>query len=261
MSVLALLGKRLAWSLAALAVFGMVAAGCATNPVTGEQDLALISEGQEIAMGKANYPKYTQQMNGVPAQDPELQRYIATVGNRLAKTSHRPKVPWEFNVVNHSMVNAYALPGGKISITRGLITKMANEDELASVVGHEIGHVTARHSVQQLSRTMLVQLAMIGVGVALSDTNYAGLGMMGAALGGTLLLASYSRDQERQSDELGYIYMTKNSYNPYGQVRTFEIFKSLQKQEPGALETMFATHPLTTERIQTAQPKGQHRHH
>jgi predicted Zn-dependent protease len=230
-----------------------LAAACAVNPVTGEQELVLMSEQQELAMGAQYYPQTTQLNNGLVPHDPRLQSYVGRVGRRLAATSHRPDIPWEFNVVNSPQVNAFALPGGKISLTRGLLMKMESEDEMASVLAHEIGHVTARHTVAQYTRQAFVSLAVAGLGLALADSEYRQVGLMAAGMAGGLLMHSYNRDQERQADELGYQYMVQNQYNPRGQVEAFEIFEDLQEREPGFIEAMLASHPLTSERIQAAR--------
>jgi predicted Zn-dependent protease len=242
--------RNLAALLAALLV---LASGCAVNPVTGQQELVLMSEQQELAMGAEYYPQTTQINNGLVPHDPRLQAYVSRVGQRLAAASHRPDIPWEFNVVNSQQVNAFALPGGKISLTRGLLMNMESEDEMASVLAHEIGHVTARHTVAQYTRQAFVSLAVAGLGIALADSDYRQAGLMAAGLAGGLLMLSYNRDQERQADQLGYEYMVRNGYNPQGQVETFEIFQGLQKREPGFIEAMLASHPLTSERIGVAR--------
>ncbi|RJX29107.1 MAG: tetratricopeptide repeat protein [Desulfarculus sp.] len=237
-----------------------VVVACAKNPVTGQDELVLMSEQQELAMGATYYPQTTQLNHGLPAGDPGLQSYVAGVGRRLAARSHRPNIPWQFNVVNTSQVNAFALPGGKISVTRGLVSKMSSEDQLAAVVGHEIGHVTARHSAAQYTRGVLVSLAVVGLAVALSmsDSDWAPVGIVAAGVAGQLLMLSYSRDQERQADELGYMYMTQNNYNPKGMVQVFEMFKAMQKSEPGFVQAVLSSHPLPSERIEAARQRVLH---
>ncbi|MGD8561713.1 MAG: M48 family metallopeptidase, partial [Desulfarculaceae bacterium] len=226
-----------------------LAAACAVNPVTGQQELSFMSEGQEVALGAQNFPLYTQKMGGKPADDKDLQGYVNNLGRKLAATSHRPNLPWEFNVVNHSSVNAMALPGGKIMVTRGLLNKLNSEDELAFVLGHEIGHVTARHAASQYTNGVLISVAVMGVGAALQGSDYAPLGTAVAGAAGSLLMLSYSRDQERQADELGYTYMVQNNYNPKAMLEVFKIFRSLEKEEPGVIGAMLRSHPLTSERI------------
>src|SRR5512141_3131209 len=156
-----------------------LAAGCATNPVTGKSQLSLISESQEIQMGREAAQQTLQQIGEV--KDPGLQAYVSRIGKELAARTERPQLPWEFHVVNDASVNAFALPGGFIFVTRGLLTHINNEAELATVVGHEIGHVTARHSVQQISKAQLATLGL-GIGSILSPgiakfANVAGQGL------------------------------------------------------------------------------------
>src|SRR3990170_7812540 len=142
--------RRTVLALPALLLAGGLLAGpvasCARNPVTGKNEISLVSEGQEIQMGQQAAQEVGQSIGFV--EDPELQAYVAGIGKRMAAKSERPKLPWEFHVVNDAAVNAFALPGGFIYVTRGLLAHMNSEAELATVVGHEIGHVTARHSVQ-----------------------------------------------------------------------------------------------------------------
>lgn len=245
------ISRRLPWL--ALIISLSLLAACAVNPVTGQQEVVLMSEQQELAMGAHYYPETTQMNNGLVPQDQALQSYVSQVGHKLARGSHRPGIPWEFNVVNSDQVNAFALPGGKISLTRGLIAKMDSEDEMASVLAHEIGHVTARHSVAQYTRGAFISMAVAGAGLALSNTEYKNAGAMAAGVAGGLLMLSYSRDQERQADELGYDYMVRAGYNPVGQVKTFEIFQELNKSEPGFIAAMLSSHPLTSDRIEAAR--------
>jgi predicted Zn-dependent protease len=230
-------------------------AACAVNPVSGEQELVLMSEAQELNLGARYYPETTQTSGGVVPQDTGLETYVNQVGQRLAAASHRSRLPWEFNVVNTNEINAFALPGGKVSITRGLITKMQNEDELAAVLGHEIGHITARHSVAQYTRGVLITAMVAGVGLALTGSDYENVGKMVAGAAGTLLLLSYSRDQERQADELGHEYMVRNNYNPKAMPRVFQMFQSLRKSEPGLIESLLSSHPLDSERIAAAEKR------
>src|SRR5574338_509596 len=185
--------------------------------------------------------------------NPALQQYVSSVGLKIAKTTERPELPWAFYVIDDASVNAFALPGGPVFITRGILGAMNNEAELASVVGHEIGHVTARHSVQQMSQQQLAQLAL-GVGAVLSPT-VAQFGDI-AAQGLGLLFLKYGRDDERQADDLGFRYALTNGYD----VREMDdVFRSLQrlgdasKQSP--LPTWLSTHPGEAERIQTIDAK------
>jgi predicted Zn-dependent protease len=229
----------------------LVVAACATNPVTGKRELSLVSEQQEIQMGQEGAQQVAQEIGLI--KDQALQNYVQGVGAALAAKSERPNLPWTFRVVDDPSPNAFALPGGFIFVTRGLLDLMNNEAELASVVGHEIGHVTARHSVQQMSQQQIAQLAL-GVGSILSPTVAQFGGVASQGLG--LLFLKYGRDDERQADDLGFRYALGQGYD----VRYMDdVFRSLQrlgeasKQSP--LPTWLATHPGEAERIQTIDAK------
>ncbi len=231
-------------------VLAIYAAGCAVNPVTHESQLSLMSPQQEVATGQELYPVYTQMSFGL-FQDPVLQDYVQTVGKRLAAVSHRPNMPYEFNVVNGSEMNAYALPGGKISITRGMVTKLQNEAQLAAVLAHEIGHVSAMHHATFYTRQVVAGL-LTGIGSSvLQASGIAGADLIAQAglLAANLTLMKYSRDQERQADELGMEYMVRAQYNPAGYVQTMALLQEEGQREPTLLESFFSSHPLTTERI------------
>lgn len=249
--------KRRTRALAASVLVALLAVGgCATNPVTGKSQLVLVSEQEEIASGNQYYPITTQLSEGETPHR-EIQSLVKRVGTSMARISERPNLPWDFNVVDSNQPNAYALPGGKISVTRGLVSKMQTEDQLASVLGHEIGHVTAKHAVVAASRQQLLG-ALLGVGGAvLQSTGTPGAGaiQLASQIGATLLVQKYSRDQERQADELGLKYMTAAGYNPRAFVDTMEILQAAARQEPSQFETLFASHPVTSERIQTAQER------
>jgi len=146
----------------ALAVLALAVAACATNPVTGKKQLILVSEEQELALGAQQYAPSIQQSYG-KANDAALQAYVQRVGAGLAAVSHRPQLPYEFTVVNANYLNAFALPGGKICITRGLLSTMTTEDQLAGVLGHETGHVTSRHGAQGATRGTMAQIGL-GIG-------------------------------------------------------------------------------------------------
>ncbi|HEX8907544.1 MAG TPA: M48 family metalloprotease, partial [Longimicrobiaceae bacterium] len=187
---------------AAAGALALLAAGsCARNPVTGHRELALISEAQEIQMGQQGAQEVAQTLGLLP--DQALQDYVQRIGAALAAKSERPNLQWTFRAVDDPSPNAFALPGGYIFVTRGILNLMDSEAELAGVLGHEIGHVTARHTVQQLSRQQLAQLGL-GIGSILSPT----VAQLGNALGSglQLLFLKYGRDDERQADELGFRY-------------------------------------------------------
>lgn len=184
-------------------------AGCAINPATGERQLSFMSEAQEIQMGRDADPDIVASMGLYPDED--LQSYVQELGTSLAARSERPDLPWTFRVLDDPLINAFALPGGFIYVTRGILVHFESEAELAGVLGHEIGHVTARHSVNQISRTQLAQLGL-GVGMILAPElqQYAGL----ASASMQLLFLKFGRDDERQSDQLGVRYMSRAGYDP-----------------------------------------------
>jgi predicted Zn-dependent protease len=228
-----------------------VVAACATNPVTGKPELSLVSEQQEIQMGQQGAQQVAQEVGLV--KDQALQNYLQTIGSGIATKSERPNLPWTFRAVDDPSPNAFALPGGYVFVTRGLLDLMNNEAELASVLGHEIGHVTARHSVHQMSEQQLAQLAL-GVGAVLSPT-VAQLGDV-ASQGLGLLFLKYSRDDERQADDLGFRYALNQGYD----VRYMDdVFRSLQRlgeaSKESPLPSWLATHPGEAERIQTIDTK------
>jgi predicted Zn-dependent protease len=227
----------------------LLVAGCAVNPVTGQRQLALISEAQEIEMGRQVAEDAARQMGLV--DDPALQAYVERLGLAMARASERPNLPWSFRVVDDPTPNAFAAPGGYIFVTRGLLSLMRNEAELMSVLGHEIGHVTARHSVTMLSRAQLAQIGL-GIGSVLSPT-IARLGDVAGA-GLSLLFLSYGRDAERQADDLGFRYMLEQGYDARQMVN---VFASLQRageaSERSAVPAWLSTHPYPEERITRIQ--------
>ncbi|MBI3019231.1 MAG: M48 family metalloprotease [Deltaproteobacteria bacterium] len=237
-----------------LLVAALFVAQCATNPVTGEKELILVSEHKEIQIGQQNYGPTIQSFDGLYRYD-EGQDYINRIGQKLAALSHRPGLEYEFKVVNTPMVNAFALPGGKICITRGMLSHLKNEAQLAAVLGHEIGHVTARHTAKAMTRQMIFGglVALGAYATASKYQQYGDLIMVASGLGLNAFLAKYSRDQETQSDELGLNYMTKAGYNPQGAVEMFQLLQSLQKTEPGFLEAMFMSHPQSKDRVAHAK--------
>jgi predicted Zn-dependent protease len=228
--------------------------GCAIDPVTGKQTLMLVSEDQEIEIDKRNSPHQFSADNGV-VQDKALNDYVSQVGREMTAKTHRPQMPYSFRVVNATYVNAYAFPGGSIACTRGIMLAMDNEAELAGLLGHELGHVNARHTAEQMSKGQLTQAVVGGLSV-LAGTQGAVYGQMASQLGmigAGALLASYSRDNEREADRLGMEYMVKSGYNPEGMVGLMEVLRGMSKRNPSAIELMFATHPMSEERYQTAK--------
>ena len=225
--------------------------GCSVNPVTGEKQLSLIGESQELAMGAEQYVPTQQTQGGQFYVDPELTLYVREVGQKMAAVSDRPDLPYEFVVLNSSIPNAWALPGGKIAINRGLLTELGDEAQLASVLGHEIVHAAARHSVQRMQQGMLISAGVAGLGFALSDNEWSGLIMGGAALGAQLALAQYSQGDELESDHYGILYMKEAGYDPAAAVELQEIFLKLSEgRQSGFIDGLFATHPPSAKRVE-----------
>lgn len=237
--------------------------GCATNPVTGRSQLMLVSEDQEIELDRQNSPHQFSTDYGL-LQDRVLNNYINTTGKKISTLTHRPQMPYSFQGVNAAYVNAYAFPGGSIAATRGILVELKNEAELAALLGHEIGHVNARHTAEQMSKGVLTN-ALIGGIATVAGTQSSGLGSLASQLGmigAGALLAHYSRDNEREADSLGLEYMVKAGYNPNGFVGLMDMLRSTSKHKPNAIELMFSTHPMSDERYRTAvqSVQTQYRH-
>jgi len=240
-------GRRNRWMCLFVGLTGLslLAAGCSTNPVTGKRELILISEKQEIAMGLEAAPEFEKQFEGRVA-DPTLQAYVQEIGQRIAAVSDRNNLQYDYVLVSSKVPNAFALPGGKIFITAGLMSLMQNERELAAVLGHETGHVCAKHNVKGMQRQMGTAL-LIEVATKVADAGDTGKQV--AKVVGSMVNMKYSRDDEYQADELGARYMTRAGYNPWGMVELLTVLLNLHDAEPSRLEEMFQTHPLSTKRI------------
>ena len=228
-------------------------AGCAANPVTGKSQFMMVSEDQEIEIDKQNSPHQFSADYG-PLQDTSLNNYINQTGKNIAARTHRPHMPYSFRGVNATYVNAYAFPGGSIAATRGILLDLENEAQLAALLGHELGHVNARHTAEQMSKSTLINLFVGGLSTVVG-TQSSGLGNLASQLGmvgAGALLASYSRDNEREADALGLEYMVRAGYNAKGFVGLMDMLRRTSKYKPSAIELMFATHPMSDERYRTA---------
>lgn len=231
--------------LMALALLAAAAFACAVNPVTGHKELMLYSESQEIALGKqtdaevaATYGVY---------DDPALAAYVGKIGLGLAAKTQRPNLPWRFTVLDSPVVNAFAVPGGAVYVTRGILALMSSEAELAAVLGHEIGHVNARHSMSQMSKQQVAEIGLV-VGSAVSQefAKYAGL----AGTGLQVLFLKYSRDNENQADTLGVEYARADGYDPADMAVTFTALQKMGDLSGGnSMPGFLSTHPLTPDRI------------
>jgi predicted Zn-dependent protease len=224
-----------------------------SQSVTGKRQIVLVSEAQEIAMGRESDAQVRQEY-GI-AQGAALQNYVESVGRKLVHVSHRPNLEWHFTVVDSPVVNAFAIPGGYVYVTRGLLAYLTNEAELAGVMGHEVGHVTARHSVRQITREQLAQIGL-GVGGALSPA----LGQFGnmAQSGLGVVFLRFSRDDEREADRLGIEYAARAAYDPHQVGNFFEVLGHLSAADdrqtiPGWL----STHPDPPERVEATRKEAE----
>lgn len=222
-----------------------VLASCATNPATGKRQLMLVSEGQEAAMGK----DADEQFHGLYGdfELPSVQAYVDSVARPLAAVSERPGLPWTFRVVDDPQVNAFALPGGYVYVTRGILAHMNSEAELAGVLGHEIGHVTARHSASAQSKQLLGMVGL-GVGMILSPALRQGGDALSTAFG--LVFLKFGRDQESQADQLGLRYIVKKDYKPEEMLDVFRMLDGVTSAAGGdRLPNWLSTHPAPPNRL------------
>jgi len=238
-------------STTALGLVALMAASCATNPVTGEKQFVMMSEAQEIATGQQMHPEALKEFGKY--EDPELQGYVDRLGQTLARSSHRPDLPWTFTVVDSAAINAFALPGGYIYITRGIMTYLNSEAELVGVLGHEIGHVTARHAVEQYSRAMGSQLGLTALMIFVPQTRPFG-DAAGSAL--SLMFLKHGRDDELQSDRLGAEYAAQNGWDPAGVMGMLRALARLDETEGSSrgVPGWLSTHPEPANRVNDVQP-------
>jgi predicted Zn-dependent protease len=249
---LAFMIKLLNFHSLAITIIGLaLLAGCGTNPVTGERELSLVSEAQEIKIGEQNYLPSQQSQGGPYVADPRLTAYVKRIGMKLAKVSDRPDLPFDFVVLNNPVPNAWALPGGKIAVNSGLLTELNNEAELAAVLGHEIVHAAARHGAKSMERGLLLQTGVSTLGVAVGGQENANIIVGAASLGTALITQKYSRDAESEADLYGMRYMAKAGYDPQAAVTLQETFVKLaQGKESNWLDGLFASHPPSPERVE-----------
>jgi predicted Zn-dependent protease len=231
--------------------FVVIIAGCATNPATGRRQLMLMSESQEIQIGRQSDAEVRKQM-GV-YNDPQLQQLVSRVGQRLSQAAHRPNLPWTFTVVDEPAVNAFALPGGFIYITRGILPFLRDEAELAAVMGHEVGHVDARHSAEQYSKQQLAGGGLLVASVLAPE--YGNLIGAGGGLAAQAILLKYGRDAELESDRLGVGYSAANGWEPRameGLLNTLARLDEAQGSRRG-VPNWALTHPPAADRVTKIQ--------
>ncbi len=242
--------RQMLWLIGASTV--SAASGCATSPVGGGSILVGMDEEEEKAADRRVSPQqFSQDLGAV--QEGAVNQYLAEVGQRLHSKSHRPQMPYSYRVLNANYVNAYTFPGGAMGVTRGIMIDLDNEAQLAALLGHEIGHVNARHAAQRQGQAMVASVAATGINIIGSAAGFGGLTDIGTQLGASALLSSYSRDNEREADALGQEYMVRAGYPATGMVELHQMLVSQEKESPGMLQTMFSTHPMSSERRDTAR--------
>src|SRR5512133_2968596 len=231
----------------------MTVNSCAVNPVTGKRQIMLMSEQQEVAMGLAYDPQVIAAFGEYP--DAELQNFVQAKGTELGKISHRPTLEYHVRVVDSPVVNAFAIPGGYIYLTRGIMAQFNNEAELIGVMGHEIGHVTARHSVSQQSKQQMGQLLLIGGMIASEKfAQYAQTALQGMEL----LFLKFSRDDERMADRLGVGYMSLVGYDGHKMAHFFQVLNKMNMSESeGGVPTFLSTHPDPGDRFNSVNKSAQ----
>ncbi len=238
------------YHLAIVVVLSVFITACGTNPVTKKKEFQFVSQEKEIAIGKENYSPARQSQGGDYIIDPELTSYVQAIGKRLAAVSDRPDLPYEFVVLNDSVPNAWAMPGGKIAFNRGLLYELNSEAELAAVMGHEIVHAAARHGAQNMERGIFLQGAMIAVGIGAQNSTYSNLIVGGSQLGAQLISSKYGRDAESESDYYGMLYMQKAGYDPAAAVTLQETFVRLsQDRKTDLISGLFVSHPPSPQRV------------
>jgi predicted Zn-dependent protease len=232
-----------------LAVVIAISAACATNPVTGKRQMSLLSEAEELAIGQQQDAEIRREM-GV-YDDPALQRYLSDIGQEIARGSHRPNLPWTFTVVDSPAINAFALPGGYIYVTRGILAYLDDEAELAGVLGHEIGHVTARHAAQAYTRQAQANLGMTILSIFVPSTRpFADLGATGLGV----LFLKHGREAEIEADRLGVEYGSGAGYDPAGVPRFLSTLARVNALSERGVPNWLSTHPDPGSRVTKAEP-------
>jgi predicted Zn-dependent protease len=228
----------------------VLVAACTINPVTGVRELALVSAADEVAIGTQQYAPSLQMQGGEYLRDPALTTYVRTVGQRLAAVSDRA-LPYEFVIINSSVPNAWALPGGKLAINRGLLLQLDSEAELAAVLGHEIVHAAARHGALAMQRGILLQSAVMAAAVASRNRDFSDVAVGAAGLGAQLINMRHGRDAELEADAYGMQYMSRAGYDPRAAISLQETFVRLAegRDNGGWLSGLFASHPPSAERV------------
>lgn len=233
---------------------------CSINPVTGKQEFALISEAVEINLGNEAFVSMVEKEGGKVTKYPELDAYVQSVGKKLVAVSDRPNLPFEFVILDNPVPNAWTLPGGKIAINTGLLVQLHSEAELAAVLSHEIVHAAARHSAQQMERTVLFDICSAACSNAAGNPEHAEDILK---VGSTLAILKYSRNHELEADAYGMKYMSKAGYDLQAAVSLQEIFLKISESNDGSwIGSLLNTHPPSKERVKANKktaskyPKG-----
>lgn len=231
---------------------------CSVNPVTGKSELSILSPQQEVAMGEQNYTPAQQSQGGQYTVDPGLNTYVSRIGQKLAAVSDNPSLPYEFVVLNNDVPNAWALPGGKIAVNRGLLIHLEDEAQLAAVLGHEIVHAAARHSAQQMTKSTFLNLGVAVLGGLSSNSDFGGLINEGASIGAAAWQSRYGRENELDADEYGMLYMSRAGYDPQAAVELQQTFVKLSEgRQSDFISGLFASHPPSQARVAANQRHAQ----
>jgi len=231
--------------------FLLLIPSCAINPVSGKHELMLLSEADEVKLGRQTDAEVIKEYGVI--DDPKLTAYLGNFCQRLGKASHRPQLSYRFKIVDASVVNAFAVPGGYVYFSRGILATLNSEAELAGVMGHEIGHIAARHSAKQYSKAQLAQVGLGVGGLFIDSPILSGLAQLGAGM----LFLRFSRDNEREADDLGVEYASKTGYDA---TQLASFFETLERMNPGSdrsgLPGWFSTHPSPQDRVQVVRVRA-----
>jgi predicted Zn-dependent protease len=249
------------WRALAGLLLVVLVSGCVTNPVTGQKQFSIVGQSQLLSLAKEAVPSQFAADYGV-VSDAQINAYVTKVGRKLVGTLTAadvvyPNMPFSFQVVNAVYINAYAFPDGTIAITRGMVAELEDEAQLAAVLGHEIAHVNCGHTASAMSKSSVLDAMVSGASGYLSSSGSQWADMVGTAgqLGSAVVLASYSREQERQADQGGMSYMVRAGYDPQGMVDLMKLLVRISGSNPSVLEQMFSSHPMSADRLQAAQAR------
>jgi predicted Zn-dependent protease len=245
--------RKALWALGVgLCAPASILSGCAVSPVTGQKILVGMGQRDELEVDRS-MAAHQFSLDLGPIQDQGVNAYVSEVGASLHAQAHRRSLPYNYRVVNGNYLNAYTFPGGSMALTRGIMIELQNEAELAAVLGHELGHVNARHSAQQQGQAILATIALATIEAAARDSKNRDLIGIGSRIGASALLAAYSRDFEREADSLGQEYLDRSGYPAEAMTAVHQMLVRTERSRPGLLETMFSSHPMSEERVKLAQ--------